>query len=95
MAKSFFYWAVIAAVGVVAALPGLLELYELHVRQHYRQQGLVCALARGYAREFEITERRKPNPEELINWCVSRFAGDVEKMEFDPCMEETPYSKRR
>ncbi|MGD4048246.1 hypothetical protein QT600_22505, partial [Xanthomonas citri pv. citri] len=76
-------WLVWAAF-LVGLIPGLHEKYWRFVKKHYYEQGASCGLVRGYAREFESKNGRKPNDAELLDWCTNRFTADVAGMEYVP-----------
>ena len=69
---------------LLGLMPGLAEKYGILVKKHYFTQGSSCGLIRGYAHEFEENIGRKPDDEELLDWCMERFTADLKRMEYVP-----------
>lgn len=89
--KTGWVWAAF----LIGLLPGLHEKYWRWVKRHYYEQGVGCGLIRGYAREFEKQNSRKPNDIELLNWCAGRFSEDVAGMDYVPDAVEMQFRSRR
>lgn len=61
---------------------GVDNWYWWRMRAHYLKAGnSSCALARGYAREFENIKGRRPSMEELQHWAGEHFQADLQWME--------------
>jgi hypothetical protein len=82
--KRLIYWLVPVGALLLGAIPGLIDHHWLKLSVRYMVAGnLSCALARGYAREYEEKHGRKPDIGELDKWASERFAADLERMKFD------------
>jgi hypothetical protein len=75
-------WIIPSGLLGFAIVHSVRDRYWFGVYRHYRAEGnLPCALARGYAQEFEAKNGRRPGIEELSVWGSERFAGDLERMD--------------
>ena len=73
------HWIYLCAF-LLGLTPGIEDIYYRLVLRRYRtpeNHGAVL-LARGYAREFEYKNRRRPSIEELTAYATARFNQDVE-----------------
>ncbi len=75
-------WAVPAAAFMLPMLLVADEYYWWSLVRHYRRSGNIsCALAKGYALQFEQKFARRPTQSELITWASEHFAADIQRME--------------
>lgn len=77
-------WLLPLSAFLGGAVPGLAAVYWTKVLIKYqRVDGTSCLLARGYAREFELKEGRKPDMAELRQWAEKRFREDMKKVRIE------------
>ncbi|HEX2748453.1 MAG TPA: hypothetical protein VHM91_10675 [Verrucomicrobiales bacterium] len=83
-AGRLMFWLVPAGALFLGFLPGLMNRQWWERCRHYNSpRNVRLALARGYAREFESKNGRKPDTEELSRYAGEHFAGDFEQHKVD------------
>jgi hypothetical protein len=82
--KRLLNWLIPSAAVLLVVIPTIIDLRWRKAGAHYAKKGNhSCALARGYAREFEAKHGRKPNITELSRYASERFAAQLENSKMD------------
>ena len=75
-------WVLPLAAFLLSMFPLIDQCYWWSLVRHYRRPGNIsCALAKGYATQFERKFDRRPTHSELITWSSEHFAADLRHME--------------
>lgn len=74
-------WLLPLTVFLLTSGLGIADRYWWWVRSYYtKTAGSSCALARGYAQDFQTTHGHNPTIEELRLWAAERFKADLDRM---------------